>query len=79
MYLLYIVCNNSQKTYNNLIGHVVGFFYQYVSQTLWFLIPALELLTDDGDGGEEVSHEQNKEAEATHQDLAFTWDTENKT
>lgn len=42
----------------------------FESQSLWLLIPALDLLADHSDGGEEVSREQNEEAEAAHHDLA---------
>jgi len=47
------------------------FLLQHVSQTLSFLIPALDLVTDHSNSGEEVSHEQNEEAETTHHDLAL--------
>lgn len=51
-------------------GWQVCFVIGFVSQTLCFLVPALHLLTNHSNSGEEVSHEQNKEAETTHRDLA---------
>lgn len=50
------------------------------SQALWFAIPALDLVTDNSNSGEEVSHEQNEEAESAHPDLVsqITWRTMRK-
>lgn len=36
---------------------------------LWFLIPALGFLTNHSNSGEEISHEENEEADTAHQDL----------
>lgn len=42
----------------------------FFSEFLCFLVAAPDLLADHSDRGEEVPHEQNEEAEATHRNLS---------